>query len=353
MRYLVLCAQGFGDALEATPMIAELRKQRPDATIDVVVTQGAPKLLFESLPELVNSVIYLPLWEKGRRQFVLHLLAKRWREKYDFSILCYPAARAEYHLLTWAFPSRRRIAHRYGRVTLPSLLWLHTDLQDLAASHNVLRNMDLLLPLDIDAPTPTGYVVPGSWKSRPEERRPNSIVFHVGTVAHHGREGRRWPLEFFGKLASLLLDSGYEVDIIAGPSELPESEYARSLAPDARIFQGSLPEVGRLLSSAALVVTNDNGIGHLASGVGARVVSLFGPTPLEHAPFGSTSFPIRLSECPPCFDVRNLYSKCELGIDYRCLKLDMPPGRVFSEIQRILSQDQADARFAPLSSGAQ
>jgi heptosyltransferase II len=344
-RFLVICAQGFGDALEATPMLHELRALRPKATIDVVVTLKPVLELFEELPQLVNAVIYLPLWESGRRQFVRHLIAKRWRRRYDAVICCYPAVRPEYHILSFSFPSRKRVAHKYGDVTIGSLLWLNTDLAPLRKIHNVLRNLDLLRALGLKPSMPTGYVVPSTWITPASERNPRGVAFHVGTVVHHGRESRRWPLEYFAELARRLLASGYSVDIVAGPHEVRESELVRSLAPGANIFQGTLPEVGRFLSSRALVVTNDNGIGHLAAGVGATVVSLFGPTPLEHAPFGPSSCPIRLSSCAPCFDVRKLHSKCERNVDFECLKADMPPDLVFRNIQELLAVDEADAEL--------
>jgi ADP-heptose:LPS heptosyltransferase len=347
-RYLVICAQGFGDTLEATPMLAELRRLEPSATIDAVVTQVAPRVLLESLPELVDSVVYLPLWEKGRRQFVAHLVLKRWRRSYDVTFLCYPGARPEYHLLSFAFPSRRRVAHAYGRVTLQSLLWLETDLCPIAPSHNVIRNIELLRSIGLDPTVPERYSVPEMWKAGARDKRPNGLVFHVGTVAHHGRESRRWPLEYFAELARLCLDAGYSIDILAGPSEVEESEYVQRLAPGTRIFQGTLVQAANFLAGAELVVTNDNGIGHLAAAVDAPVIAIFGPTPLEHAPFGPSSYPIRMSDCPPCFDVRRLYSRCERDIGFRCLR-EMGPRDVFARVQEIVRGEPVPIDLIPLA----
>jgi hypothetical protein len=73
-RYLVFCAQGFGDTLEATPLLTELRRLQPDATIDVIVTQQAPRMLLEGISEIVDTCrcgsedavdSFFPFWKNG------------------------------------------------------------------------------------------------------------------------------------------------------------------------------------------------------------------------------------------------------------------------------------------------
>ena len=72
-----------------------------------------------------------------------------------------------------------------------------------------------------------------------------------------------------------------------GPAEV---EGARQLSPDAIRLDGvALGVYSALLQQAGIVVSNDTGPAHMAAGVGARLVSVLGPTdPGRWAPWGRT-----------------------------------------------------------------
>lgn len=341
-RYLIVAPQGLGDSLEATPFVAALRRSHPDATIDVIVMRSQAKMLFEGLPKLVSEVIYLPFWENGAKRFVASLARERRRPAYDALFMMYPAARWEYHLLARAFPARRRFAHRYMRPTLASFLWAYDVLVPVAPKHNVLRNLDLLTAAGVMHGVPDRYTVPADWIA-PDADHGSTIVVHVGTIAHDGLESRRWPLASFQLLVQRLLGRGYHVTALCGPSERQETLELKRRVPELEIFEGSLAEVARFLSCAGAVICNDSGIGHLAAGVGAPVVALFGPTPLQHAPYGPTSHPLRLSGCHPCFDPRLLNTACALNIGYRCLREDLPVNAVVEKVELVLRPSYEDA----------
>jgi ADP-heptose:LPS heptosyltransferase len=293
------------------------------------VLRPAARDVLEGLPHLVDRVMYLPYWERGAAAFAGSLIAQSLRTpRYDAAFLTYPAARAAYHVLARAFRARRRIAHRYWPSPMRSLQWLHTTLVDVALKHNVLRNLDLLAAAGIEHVEPAGYAVPPSWVAPPEERDPRRVVLHVGTIAHNGLEARRWPVRSFAIVARWLIAQGFDVTALSGPAEREETVELQKAVPQLRIFEGTLAQTARFLSAARLSVTNDSGIGHLAAGVGSDVIALFGPTPLEHAPFGPNALALRPSACTPCFDVRKLNTGCALGIDYACLKKDLAPDYV-------------------------
>jgi len=77
------------------------------------------------------------------------------------------------------------------------------------------------------------------------------------------------------------------VVIVPGPAEV---EGARQLYPDALPLDGvALGIYSALLQLAGVVVSNDTGPAHMAAGVGARLLSVLGPTdPGRWAPWGST-----------------------------------------------------------------
>lgn len=118
--------------------------------------------------------------------------------------------------------------------------------------------------------------------------RPNAagpVVLHVGA----GSEAKRWPMARWAALARGL--EGCEVRLIAG-----EVERERLGDSDRDTFEriggrwiDSLAALADELRGARLVVACDSGPGHLASQLGVRVVSLFGPTdPRRWAALGAT-----------------------------------------------------------------
>ena len=317
-HYLVIAPQGLGDTLEATPLLRALRHHDAAARIDVVVTRPGPRLLFEGLAESAGDVIYLPYWEHGLAAFARSLAGARRNRRYEASFLAYPSARRAYEVLLMAFPARRRYAHRHNGVMLLDAPGTRTELVDIRKAHNVERNRDLLRAAGIVPDEEPGYLVPGDWIDA-AGRSPRRVAIHVGSIKHDGLAARRWPIERFSALCAKLVADGLELVAIAGPDEREETAQLQREVPSVGAFEGSLPEVARFLSTCALTVANDNGIAHLACGVGTPVIALFGPTPVEHGPFSPSATALRPSQCPPCFDVRNPVVRCVRNINFACL----------------------------------
>ncbi|HEY0954208.1 MAG TPA: glycosyltransferase family 9 protein [Roseateles sp.] len=96
---------------------------------------------------------------------------------------------------------------------------------------------------------------------------------------------RSWPA--FPDFVRRLKANGRAVVIVPGPAEV---EGAKQLYPDALRLDGvALGTYNALLQLAGVVVANDTGPAHMAAGVGARLLSVLGPTdPGRWAPWGST-----------------------------------------------------------------
>jgi ADP-heptose:LPS heptosyltransferase len=341
MRYLIFALQGLGDSLEATPLVRAIRQYDSSAEIDVAVTRRGPAQLFSGIPEFVANVIYLPYWERGIAGFARALARNARRNAYDMSFMAYPSAKPAYHIVNAAFRAKRKFGHRYTKPTLASALWSYTDLVSIRACHNIERNLDMTLAAGMPHVERPEYVVPASWRgdgTRDEAR----VTIHVGTIAHDGFENKRWPLEDFVTVAKRLQSSGYEISLLAGPEEREETGVVAARVPGSQMFTGSLDAAANHLATSALVLTNDSGIGHLAAAVKTPVVGLFGPTPTSGAPYGDTSYPIRTSPCPPCFEPLSKGISCALNIDYRCLKIDLTAERVLETIHNVLDRASVD-----------
>jgi heptosyltransferase-2 len=96
---------------------------------------------------------------------------------------------------------------------------------------------------------------------------------------------RSWPA--FPDFVARLQAAGRRVVIVPGPAEV---QGAQDLYPQALRLDGvPLGVYNALLQQAGVVVANDTGPGHMAAGVGARLLSLWGPGDVGRwAPWGST-----------------------------------------------------------------
>ena len=106
---------------------------------------------------------------------------------------------------------------------------------------------------------------------------------------------RSWPA--FPDFVRRLHAAGTPVVIVPGPAEV---EGAQRLYPDAVRLDGvGLGVYNALLQQAGVVVANDTGPAHMAAGVGARLLSVLGPTdPGRWAPWGST---VSVMQCWPAW----------------------------------------------------
>lgn len=104
---------------------------------------------------------------------------------------------------------------------------------------------------------------------------------------------RSWPA--FPDFVRRLHAAGRQVVIVPGPAEV---DGAKQLYPDAIPLNGvGLGVYNALLQLAGIVVANDTGPAHMAAGVGARLLSIWGPVdPARWAPWGAT---VTLMRRPP------------------------------------------------------
>ena len=117
-------------------------------------------------------------------------------------------------------------------------------------------------------------------------------------------ETKHWRPEGFAGVARALMEMGYAVVLVGGKGEMARNEGVRAAAPGTMDVTGqtSLSDVVALTRRAAVVVTNDSGLMHIAAALGRRTVSVFGPTnPVQVGPYGQPEGVVRLDlACSPC-----------------------------------------------------
>lgn len=119
---------------------------------------------------------------------------------------------------------------------------------------------------------------------------------------------KRWP--YFKELAEKV---GAPVVLLGSAND---REAAADIPGNNLVGKTTLDEAIRLIAGAAVVVSNDSGLMHVAAALGRPQVALFGSSSPEHTPPASAKARVLWLhlECSPCFA-----RECPLG-HFRCMK---------------------------------
>lgn len=206
--------------------------------------------------------------------------------------------------LRWPWPDRPGVAvNLHGRGPQSHALLHATDPDDLVAfaasdagvargpawdedEHEVLRWCRLVRsaggecgPEDLRLPRP-----PNGLESGASERY---LVLHAGASS----PARRWPVDRWARVTSVLVDRGWRV-VLTG--SVDERSRCTAIAVAAAVGNSAavdgagvvnlagaqdLPALAATVAGAELVISGDTGVGHLATAYGVPSVLLFGPVP--------------------------------------------------------------------------
>lgn len=148
---------------------------------------------------------------------------------------------------------------------------------------------------------------------------------------------KRWSLRSFAEVIDRLYAEGLGPVVVIGSAEdRTDAKQLRTISQSPFIdLTGAVPLgcLPALLSTAALLVTNDSGPMHIASAVGVPVVAMFGPTSeIRTGPYGTghhvLAAPVR---CRPCFS-----RVCRHEPELECLHL-ITPNDVAGAARRLLA----------------
>ena len=315
-RILVVGPAWVGDMVMAQSLFAELKTRHPDSVVDVLAPAWSAGIV-ERMPQ-VNELVESP-FTHGRLNFV-----KRYRMARTLAVQGY--TRAIVLPNSWKsalVPALAQIPTRTGY--LGEQRWgLVNDVRRLDTSElpmMVQRFVALGRANDAPPPLPDSISLP---RLKVEEGPARETARRLGV---HSREGqllvlcpgsefgpaKQWPMERYADIARHYLDMSWRVAIIGSGNDKAVGDRICGLAGDMvnnLAGKTTLVEAAEILSLAGLVVTNDSGLMHIASAVGAPVVAVYGSTdPTFTPPLGEMSTIVRLGlECSPCFK-----RECPLG----------------------------------------
>jgi predicted lipopolysaccharide heptosyltransferase III len=361
VKILLVRLRLIGDVVFTTPLLGALRRRFPDAELTYVVEQAADPVV-RGNPHLTHIIVTPKRAGLARIMDDLALARRLRRERFDIAIDLHGGPRGAW--LTWASGAPMRIGY-----TTPGRSWMYTHAvarpADLSGQHSVLKQWELLTPLDVGAADPARDPVDmpadAAAAARVDAmlRRAGVDESHPIVVMHvsAGNPFRRWPLEHFGTVVSELArrDPRRRFILTSGPSEADAArllvERIRTAAPDAAaaVVRGELDiaELRAAVARASLYIGGDSGPLHVAATTHTPIVALFGPTLAERSmPWRDAKwFAEAVDAGPlPCRPCRQRH--CEPG-DFRCLTR-IGPERVIAAAERGLERATMTDGVRPL-----
>jgi len=288
MKILIVRVSALGDIVHALPVLAAIKRAKPDAQVDWLVEESYASILsiahglhrrvivrakksFES----ADAVSFGGLL--GYKNAASYL----WNQDYDVALDLQGLIKSA----IWARISfaDRVIGFDPPNLREPQAAFLYSQtVTPLDAKHVIQKNLSILsaigitttsmeMPMQPHASADTAAAIDTAGGSR------GFIVLNPGAAWPN----KRWPPERFGALAAALRDrTGLRSLVTWGPSErelanavVSASAGAASLAPAT-----SVSDLAVLMREAALVVAGDTGPLHIAAAMGTPLVGLYGPT---------------------------------------------------------------------------
>ncbi|MFN2512846.1 MAG: lipopolysaccharide heptosyltransferase II [Pyrinomonadaceae bacterium] len=351
-RAVVRGTNWVGDAVMTLPALRELRRLLPRAHI-TLATRPWAKELFADADCIDDLLIYdrRGAWSAVKQ-------TSEWRRgRFDLAVIFPNSFEAA------LIPSLARVPFRIGYATDGRTRLLTNPLpvpEWRSSRHEVFYYLNIIAELEraivgaeqiVDRPPDTSLHI--------SERRQSEALDLLR--AHGLREGhavvavcpgsinsraKRWPAERYSVLADILMDElEAEVLLIGSPEELDVSlEVSRRMHHKPILLTGktSLAQLAAVLSLVDLLVTNDTGPAHIASGLERPTLVIFGPTnPLTTGPFSAIAEIVRQPpDCAPC-----MLRDCP--IDHRCMTA-ISPQDVFQRARSLLGIDLGSTRDATL-----
>ena len=288
MKILIVRLSALGDIVHALPVLAAIKRAKPDAQVDWLVEENYASIL-SIAPGLHRRVIV-----RAKRSFesadavsfggllgYKNAASYLWNQDYDVALDLQGLIKSA----IWARSSfaDRVIGFDPPNLREPQAAFLYSQtVTPVDATHVIQKNLSILSAIGI---TTTSMEIP----MQPHASADTAAAIDTAggslgfVVLNPGAAwpNKRWPPERFGALAAALRDrTGLGSLVTWGPSErelanavVSASAGAASLAPAT-----SVSDLAVLMREAALVVSGDTGPLHIAAAMGTPLVGLYGPT---------------------------------------------------------------------------
>lgn len=279
MKILIVTKNWLGDVIFQTPAIEAIRAHDPDAEI-VCLTPARCAPVLAAHPA-VNRVIIFDERAEHRGWFSrLRFVFRLRREAFEKAFLFHRSKTRAFLLFLAG------VKERIGFDTKGSWFLTQAIPEPKQRMHQADYFLEFLRQAGLPAPKKGVY----HFYFSPREggcakallakyNLENFICFHLGA----NWEPKRWPAAYFAKLADGIFNRSQLPVVLTGSGK--DAALAEEMNQEVRhaqvislIGETKPGELAAIFKQAQFVVSGDSGPMHIASGVGAKVVALFGPT---------------------------------------------------------------------------
>lgn len=317
LSILLVRFSSIGDVILTTPLVRALRQRHPEAELTFVTKRALVPLVSDN-PHLTRVVALEP--DEPVRSLARRLKAPAPTHGLDLHGSL--RSRALRLLLPgqWTGYRKRKLAR--GWLISTKLDWYGADVPVADRYFEAARNLDVR-----PDGAPPEFTIGQQATARVDEWiRTEGLGQAFGVLAPGAAHAtKRWPAAHWAALAGRLTARGVTPVIVGGAADRGIAAQIQGVRSAAGTF--SLQETGALLARARVVVSGDTGVMHMATGVGAPVVALFGPTVRQFGfmPYrGRAAVLERPLDCRPCSAMGT--NRCPMG-HHRCLD-DITPVEV-------------------------
>lgn len=324
-----------GDLVMATPVLSDLRRRFPKASITAMCKSPLCELLKED--ESIDELFCFTKPENDflRREERRSIIGKIAQGKYDLGVLLTNSFSSAWWF--WQGKVKRRIGFKAHWRS-----WLLSDGVDFPETreHQVVTYKRLLAPLGIGV----SETKPRLYVTEKEVLEAKELLYQRGY-----KEGKKlvgmnpgaaygsakcWMPERFREVAlKLLEDDDVSIIFFGDPATGGLIKEICSGLPE-RVMDlagvTSLRELACLIKVCDVIVTNDSGPMHIAAAFDVPIVAFFGSTDEKKTgPYGQPEAVIHKHvSCSPCF-------KRVCPIDFRCMR-EISVKEVLERIERLL-----------------
>lgn len=298
-KYLFIETFLLGDLLYLGALISALRVQQPDAQIEVLtssITRGFP--FFERLNVKVHNFDF-PWsrigWHLHPVRLVRLLLAfkRHFGKQFCDYIVLDPRGDLRHRVVAYLLRPRKFLRYRSGAAfldTLRGVLPRHVFVCRQEFAGQIASEFRLTHPL----------VIPWPWLNDTSRDTLNKARRAIILAPEASVALKYWDAERWKQLANQLHGNGFRTILI-----LHRGDAVTEISPDNfdEVWEGSLSDLGRLVSNSYAVIAVDSFVGHLAAAMNVPVVSLFGTQlPELWKPWGEHTTVVMAPgyKCRPC-----------------------------------------------------
>lgn len=357
-RVLIVNPFGIGDVLFSTPLAASLKKSCPDSFVGYLCNRRTQPII--SCDPNIDIVFvfekdeFRNFWKTSKALFFKNFISLlRDIKKYNFGILIDLSIGDRYSLVCGMLGIKRRIGFNYknrGRFLTDRL-----DIAGFNERHIVEYYADLLglLGLRLNDATPRFFLTDDDARQADNMLKTHNINDNDLLIAVIPSSGRSWGKDWhikcwdYAGYACLcdMLAQRYNAKIMLLGDERDAvvcDKMIGLMRHKALNFSGKtgIRQFAALLSKSGLVISNDGGPLHIASAVGAKTLSIFGPVDERvYGPYPPGPEHIVIKKDIPCRPCYRNFKMPPCSNDLECIK-SITPDEVFQAAEQLLTIDR-------------